>query len=380
MKGRFIRFLTIAIVICLLCGVTTVAYASAGTPTGSNGWVQFNGDWYWFRNGSMVGGWVKTGGLWYYMDPADGHMLTGWQTIDGATYYLNPNGDMLTGWLQAGSDWYWFNDSGAMVSNCWVLTGGKWYWFNPDGTMATGWQIVGGRWYFLNPGGYNGLPEGAMATGWLKLGGDWYWLDSSGAMAANCWVQTGGKWYWLNSSGAMTTGWVKTGGYWYYMDPSDGHMLADEWVVDYERRVQYYLMSDGRMATKESEFPVYPELTEADLRRAEAELDAWAVEYYASLRPDVPKITLTENIWEQAERWTKEGCNTGYGRCLIYGASERRYEELFEEGKHAFLAILEEHPLLDDLYYSQYLVRGKTIITIENNTIIVTFPYTYNYV
>ena len=38
----------------------------------------------------MSTGWMLSSenGCWYYLDPATGHMLTGWQTIDGKLYYL----------------------------------------------------------------------------------------------------------------------------------------------------------------------------------------------------------------------------------------------------------------------------------------------------
>ena len=54
-------------------------------------------------------------------------MVTGWLTVDGQKYYLNPNsegtrGKMYTGWQQIDGKWYYFNEisdvtKGALATN-----------------------------------------------------------------------------------------------------------------------------------------------------------------------------------------------------------------------------------------------------------------------
>ena len=225
-RGPLVRLIALTMTLCLLC-VTAAAYAGALMPTGTDGWSRYGNDWYWFEGGSMVTGWVMTDGDWYYLDPADGHRLTGQQTIDGVKYYLYDNGVMATGWVNLDEAWHWFNESGAMVTGFADIEGERYYMDPSSGRMLTGMQTINGATYYF-------YGDGAMATGWVDMGGQWYWF---------------------NQDGAMATGWVTVDGNRYYLDLTDGHMLADEWVVDYDTREQYYLMSDGRMATNKSDLP-----------------------------------------------------------------------------------------------------------------------------
>ena len=47
----------------------------------------------------------------------DGNSDTGWQTIDGNTYYLDSDGEMLTGWQFIDEVYYYFQDNGIMVTD-----------------------------------------------------------------------------------------------------------------------------------------------------------------------------------------------------------------------------------------------------------------------
>ena len=168
------------------------------------GWFQVEEKWYYAENGKLQKGWKKPGSIWYYLDPETGEMQTGIQTINGAKYYLDPNGAMKTGWIKDDGTWYFAKDSGALV---------------------TGWLQVGSTWYYLNP------ETCVMETGWVKVNGTWYYMKESGAMATG-WVKDGDTWYYMNTSGAMVTGWVKVNNTWYYMK-SSGAMAANEWCDGY---------------------------------------------------------------------------------------------------------------------------------------------------
>ena len=108
-----------------LNNLTTVKSDAAPTAPSADytGWATAeNGDYYYFKNGSLVkADWVKSKGLWYHMG-ATGKMDTGFiHIVDNwgdAYYYLNPSntkgtmGRMFTGWKM-------INDSSA----------GAWGWF-----------------------------------------------------------------------------------------------------------------------------------------------------------------------------------------------------------------------------------------------------------
>lgn len=159
--------------------------------TVKKGWVNENGKWCYFENGSKAHNkWMNVSGVWYYMDN-QGNMLTGWQHIDGSWYFLNDSGGMVTGWQQLGGYWYFMDSSGKMV-NGWQQMGSKWYYFDSSGHMTTGWMQVNSKWYYFDG-------SGSMVTGWKLINGKWYYLDSSGKMLSSTTI--GG--YKLGSNGAM---------------------------------------------------------------------------------------------------------------------------------------------------------------------------------
>lgn len=306
---------------------------------------------------ATVTGWVDTSGNQYNPDPVDGHKLVGLQTINGVTCYLNPDGKMAKGWLQINGSQYWFDENGAMATG-WIETDGRRYYLDPaDGHMLTGLQTIDGAKYYL-------FDDGSMATGWVNLNDYWYWFGTNGVMA---------------------TGWVETGGGRYYLDPTDGHMLTNQLVVDNDAGKQYYLMRNGRAAddtgseyplndsliatSESSNLPEQGKLSDEGLKQVEAELDAWAVEYYARLRSDVPQLVINPAV---------EDVVHGFGRCNISNASGKSHDDFIEDAKHAFYAVLEKHPNYAKDGFG-YLSEGKTTITHENNTYVVTFSYLYNF-
>ena len=210
-----------------------------------NGWVQENGNWYFYENGVQKTGWLLDGGVWYYLN---NHMVTGWQNIGGYWYYFSANGAMQSGWLLDGGVWYYLNNR---MATGWQNIGGYWYYFNANGAMQSGWVLDGGVWYYLN---------NHMVTGWQQIGGVWYYFNASGAMQSGWvldggvwyylnnhmqtgWQQIGGVWYYFNAGGAMQSGWQKISGNWYYLN---NHMITG-WLQ--QGGVWYYLGADGAMVT-----------------------------------------------------------------------------------------------------------------------------------
>lgn len=193
----------------------------AGKKTG---WVNEDGKYYYYNSSSAkLTGWQQIGGHWFYLAPWDnGAMLTGFQKLDGKTYY--------------------FNDTGRLVTGGWNKVGSKWYYMNSNGSVRTGWQKIDGKWYYLS-----GWDNGAMLTGMQKLDGTNYFFNSSGEMATNSWKSSNGKWYYFGSSGAALKGWQKINGHWFYLAPWDnGAMLTGFQKLDGKT---YYFNSQGRMAT-----------------------------------------------------------------------------------------------------------------------------------
>lgn len=116
-------------------------FTSGGTQL-KNGWFYVvnpysttqSAGWFFFdENGIMKTGWILSRlGHWYYCHDVEdgdlGRMETGWHvdSQDGLTYYLDPvTGQMLTGWQTIDGKSYYFTEMSQQST--WVLDGhGKW--------------------------------------------------------------------------------------------------------------------------------------------------------------------------------------------------------------------------------------------------------------
>jgi len=85
---------------------------------------------------------------------------------------------------------------------------------------------------------------------WAKENGVWKYYDALGNKVTNNWFydRNYGKNYYLQSDGTMATGWLPLNGKWYYLG-TDGGMKTG-WIIDGGK--YYYLYSDGSMALNTS--------------------------------------------------------------------------------------------------------------------------------
>lgn len=117
-----------------------------GLTKGAN-WEQDSKGWR-YKSGSsyLKNTWYQIDGSWYRFGE-DGYMKTGFQKINGYTYYLGTSSDgaMKTGWQKIDNAWYYFGSAN-------------------DGVMRTGWQHMGSSWYY-----FGDANDGVMKTGWCKV-------------------------------------------------------------------------------------------------------------------------------------------------------------------------------------------------------------------
>ena len=64
--------------------------------------------------------WIKSNGKWWYRYQDGSYVASAFDTIDGKTYFFDPDGYMITGWARINEKYYYFNQSGHMVTNAWV--------------------------------------------------------------------------------------------------------------------------------------------------------------------------------------------------------------------------------------------------------------------
>lgn len=218
--------------------------------------------------GQREAGWINASTYGEsYFNP---DMKTGWQTIGGYTYYLNPNkeGAKTTGWLTLSGKKYYFDTQGHMVKNELRTINGKKYYFNAQGQMQTGLTKVGTKTYFFSTssatlgqaqtglqtiGGYkyyfskSSQTLGEMMTGWLKIYSDTakraYFEQSTGRLHTG-WLSYKGYKYYLDARGIAKTGWQTIGGNKYYFRTS-GTMYKG-WLT-YNKNKYYFDTTSGKM-------------------------------------------------------------------------------------------------------------------------------------
>lgn len=97
---RILRTITVAALLAAALGSTAYAetnviigYEQSTTGPGQGWRQQADGSWVFQQNGDTLKNcWHEVNGKWYRLGE-DGRMLTGWQSIDGAQYYLAEQSD-----------------------------------------------------------------------------------------------------------------------------------------------------------------------------------------------------------------------------------------------------------------------------------------------
>ena len=182
-------------------------YFSNSDGSAYDGWLLYNGSWYYFNDGYMYADtWVYNNT--YYVG-CDGRMVSGWYDCSYKTgkysysswMYLNADGTKYQGWLSYNGNWYYINSEGHMVADCiqYCKESGNYYVFDANGIMITGWYhyvvTTGGTvtyddWYYADS---NGIAH----DGWLSYNGLWYYIDY-GVMDRYCYTPDG---YWVGADG-----------------------------------------------------------------------------------------------------------------------------------------------------------------------------------
>ena len=209
-------------------------YYRWGRPV--TGWQEIDGNTYYFEDdGKAAVAWQTFDGDTYYFG-WDGVMVTGWQTLSGTKYYFDLDGTAVTGIFEIDGKKYFFGQSGKMMANCWAQgEDGRRSYFGADGVMATGWvDVFPYRYYFGK--------EGKAMTGVQKIDGSRYFFDSEGRMQYG-WQEIDGRKYYFESDGKAAIGWRDIDGERYYFGALG--IMVTEWVeID---GITYYFRSDGRL-------------------------------------------------------------------------------------------------------------------------------------
>ena len=158
----------------------------------------------------------------FYVD-ADGHPLTGRQSLAEGEFLFGDDGAAMTGWINADNAVYYAREDGALVRSFQQIDGATYYFFNDSYRMAKGWvNMAQGKLYFLPS-------SGAMATGLCTVDGTVRYFAADGVMQIGL-VTDGETTYLFDGDGAQLTGMQNVDGRDYYFDPETGAM-ATGWVT-----------------------------------------------------------------------------------------------------------------------------------------------------
>ena len=127
-----------------------------------------------------------------------GKTVTGWQTIDGKTYYFK-NGKYFD-FKKIDNDYYYFNNMGE---------------------MQTGWQYIDSVYRYFNS-------DGKMARATIV---DNKYVDDDGKLVTNQFVNYKGDTYYVQYDGNIVTGLYNVDFVDYYFD-EDGKMVKDTFIGD----------------------------------------------------------------------------------------------------------------------------------------------------
>ncbi len=124
----------------------------------------------------------------------------GWHVDQNGRFYYQGNGVVLKGtWYMIDGSFYRFSNNGYILANQWFKDNatGYWYFLAGDGHMVTGWQNINGTWYYFKPENGNGYGTMYSNTTLQITDKNWgtgiYAFDGNGATVMNAWY--GGYYY-----------------------------------------------------------------------------------------------------------------------------------------------------------------------------------------
>ena len=191
----------------------TYFFSRIGDNAMRTGTFAVDGPYYHFdENGVMKTGIVEENGNKYYFDET-GKRVGGFQTVDGKTYFFSRVGDnaMRTGTFAIDGPYYHFDENGVMKTGIVEENGNK-YYFDNSGKRVGGFQTVDGKTYFFSRVGDN-----AMRTGAFQIDGVNYRFNNDGTAYVGIYEENNQTYYYDNN-GRVTTGIVTIDGKRYFFN------------------------------------------------------------------------------------------------------------------------------------------------------------------
>ncbi|XZH12491.1 cell wall-binding protein [Clostridium perfringens] len=293
----------------------TYLFNKDGSLVKGNGLKEVNGTWYYFNSdNSLENGWKIIDGKTYYFNKYDGRsrgcvrvyddlnhekykvyffnedgvlitepgihtyhetwggerkicinnkgeVQSGWQIIDGKTYYFDEHNGMAKGvsCISNGDNYevYLFNEDGSLVTgNGWKEIDGKWYYFKNNNSLANGWKTINGKTYYFSSHMSIG-PTLIQGNRPEKL--DLYYFGEDGELInRKGWSKLNDDWFYFNDDSSLKTKWQTIGGKTYYFNETTGAMATGQRKINYDGEI-YCFTSDGSLLKGKGWFSKYDE-------------------------------------------------------------------------------------------------------------------------
>ncbi len=216
----------------------------------TKGWLNVDGNWYYFEEKDYLGIYYAVAGTNETIDGklyhfnSDGVMASsGWGLYeDGSWYYASASGELSTGDVTLGGTAYHFDENGKLQSGL-VVENGICKLYSENGILqetgnAQGWSLLGGNYYYLKDGALLKNVSRRLSDG------KWYGFDATGKMRTN--IIADGRFY--GKTGAAQTGWFTVAGKWYYASSVNALLKTGFHVIN---GAEYYFDRNGTMQTGE---------------------------------------------------------------------------------------------------------------------------------
>ena len=242
-----------------------------------NGWVNEDGGFAYYENGTKFYGIHKIDGLYYDLGENGINIgktpYSGLLQEDGKNYYAL-QGELKSGWYSIGDDWYCFDnntragldgtidsgfegviyefDNGRLISGKWLKTEeGLKYYYGPY-CYHKGWKVIDGEEYFFeNYYAHTGVHPVQESHSVVQL---WYVFDDDGKLLGN--AEDGLYWYkdnlyYVVDMVAVRSGlYLVDGDYYYFDNGGRAYRNTTCWISNTRGLVEagtYRFAEDGKM-------------------------------------------------------------------------------------------------------------------------------------
>ncbi len=202
-----------------------------------------------------------------------GTVFAEWKETENGKMYLDENSKPVTGFQEIDGQTYYFRNDGTMKTSGWIkMSDGKRYYFGSNGIMRKGWlKTSDGKFYLTDNGAAVGITEieddiyyfskqGIMQSGWLKSSKGRYYFGRNGA-AYKGFKKVGSSYYFFDEKCIMQTGWQKTDGGKRYFN-ENGKMAVSKTVTidgkNYEFDDKGLELTEERKKEIEEAETIYP--------------------------------------------------------------------------------------------------------------------------